>query len=53
MKKEDMKIFIAAEARIVFLSENVICTSGVWGEGDSLESGTNGSDYNDGDVHNG
>ena len=49
MKKEDMKIFIATEAQIVFLTENVICSSGVWGKGDSLEGESNGyTDYDNG-----
>ena len=40
------KVFDTAEAKIVFVSENVICSSGVLGEGDPLEGVTGGADFN-------
>lgn len=48
MKKKD-KIFTPAETQIVFLTENVICKSGVWGKGDSFGDESNGyTDYDTG-----
>ena len=44
------KVFDTAEAKIIFVSEDVICASGVLGEGDPLEGLTGGADFNGGDA---
>lgn len=44
------KVFDTAEAEIVFVSENVICSSGVLGEGDPFEGVMGGADFNGGNA---
>ncbi len=44
------KVFDTAEAKIIFVSENVICDSGVLGEGDPFEGVTGGADFNGGNA---
>lgn len=52
MKKDRKRPFLKAETKIVFLNEDIICKSGIWGSGDPFESDVSNTDYNDGNVHN-